>query len=210
MDFYAKPPRLPSPRLLSLSDKDEYAALTPKQRYQWRFLALCLEAIRQSGQCDYPPLVQLIERHELETKAYRTELRNAYLQELKQEAAASYEPLTKAIQTLQSHETWTNSSDVLQSVQIIAQETATLERILKPAYSSSSSGATLLKRLAYLRDYLLQKLNDTHFLLPQGLQAEQLMLYRHQQRRVYRYLGELQSVIQDLLEIPLDTTDPNQ
>lgn len=207
MDLHARPLQLSSP---SLSDKDGNTALTPKQRYQRRFLALCLEAIRQSGQCDYPPLLQLIGQHEQEAKACLAELRNAHLQELKQEAVASYEPLVRAIQTLQAEETWTNSSNVLQAVQVIAQETATVERVLKSAYLFSSSGSVLLQRLSYLRDYLLQKLNDTHFLSTQGLQAEQLLLYRHQQRRVYRYLGELQSVIQDLLEIPLETTDPSQ
>lgn len=203
-------PRLSSPKVIPSMYKGKQVALSPKQRFQHRFLALCLEDIRLSGQCDYPPLLQLIEQHTQESKARRSVLRNVYLQERRQEALASYHPLVQAIQTLQTQEAWANVSQILQAVQIITQETTTLERVLTPIYPFGSSGVALLKRLEYLRAYLLKKLSDTHFLSPQGLQAKQLLLYHQQRRRIYRYLGELQSVTQDLMELPFENIDPSQ
>lgn len=168
---------------------------------QQRFLALCLEAIRQTGQCSYPPLLRLIELSEKNVSMESVPPKQSYPEGLKQQVTASHQTIVTAVQTLQAQPTWNSSSEIEQAIQVIAQETKALEMLLQPIYPAGSQGASVLSRLNYLREYLFKKLTDTHFLSPQGLRAEQPMVFLQQHQRVYRYLSQLQSVTQELIEM---------
>jgi hypothetical protein len=195
-----------------MTNSKHFPTTAQQQRYQLRFLALCLEAIRQSGQCSYPPLLELYETaeasttsdsHPQETEATASGLRlhGINVDDLKYQAKTSHELIIHAAQFLQNLETWNCSPQIQEVIQIIVEETKVLEVLLQPLSPPDSEWASALKRLSYLRDYLLQKLSDTHFLSPQGLRAEQPMIFLQQHRRVYKYLSQLQAVTNSLIEM---------
>jgi hypothetical protein len=46
--------------LFTTMNSNHFITSAQERMSQQRFLALCLEAIRQTGQCSYPPLLRLI------------------------------------------------------------------------------------------------------------------------------------------------------
>lgn len=180
----------------------DYSSLPVEEPiFQRRFLILCLAEIRRTGQCSYPPLVQLIEQYKAAGTSFSELFQNEQLQLIKPQVLTSQKTVIAAAQHLQTLSSWTCSTQIQEKIQVIAQETQKLERLLQPLYPPDSHGESALKRLCYLRDYLLQKLSDAHFLSPYGLRSEQPIVFFYQHRRVHKYLNQLRAVTNELLEL---------
>ena len=174
-----------------------------KLRYQKRFLTLCFEAIRQSGKLTYPAFLKLIDEYHREKTTTRGILENVDPQLLTQKVETSQSRILTAAQKLEKQKGWKNAAEISQGRQILARETKNLEALIAPFLSSSSdknSHSELYQKLSYLRTHLLDKLSDVQFLSPQGLRVEQPQIYAEQDRRVRKYLSEIQAVTNTLVE----------
>ncbi|MBE9117254.1 hypothetical protein IQ249_15240 [Lusitaniella coriacea LEGE 07157] len=183
-----------------MTNNKRFTTTEQERRERDRFLALCFESIRESGQCSYPPLVALFKEYEAQKTAVPSPLEGVNIPKLQQQITSSHKRLLGAAQYLQNLKTWDCSPQIQQVVQVIAQEAKALEMLAQPLFPADSPGASALKRLDELRDYLLQKLSDTHFLSPQGLRAEQPMIFIQQHRRIYKYLSQLQAATNEVIE----------
>lgn len=184
--------------------------INAQQEYQLRFLGLCAERIRQSGECLYPPLLAVFQRYETAGGTHWQERPDVELARhaeqittLRRNALIAVRQLQAEIRYVQSNST--PVSQVQAFIQIATTESQALSTQVKELQVLLNSLSDIvsplqveeltpaLKTLSFACEYLLHK-----EAVQESLASPQIAA------RFYRYLSDLQEVSDAISRTCLD------
>lgn len=203
-------------------NRHQLKTLEDERRYYLRLTALCLQYQRETGLYNHPALFsslaeikqRITSKEESVSKSKKT-LSYEEKHEIVLILIVKQQLIFTAINELfQTTEWYSKNHQVNISIeyyiQIILREIIATILILSPLFKKTSEGGQALERLKMIRSYLQKKLTDLHFLSPNGLRHEQEQIFLQEQRRLFKYLGELKTVINELIEIVRHTDLPEK
>ena len=203
-------------------NRHQLKTLEEERRYYLRLTALCLQYQRETGLYNHPSLFPYLNEIKKRISAKKggisifiTFLSYEEKQEIILRLMSKQQLIFVAINTLIQTTAWYSEKhqiniSIEQYLQIILREIIATILILDPLFKKTSKGGQALERLKIIRSYLQKKLTDLHFLSPNGLKHEQQQIFLQEQRRLFKYLGELKVVINELIEIVRYTDLPEK